>query len=357
MQSRRSSRPKFFTLEEREELNKTDVENRIGNNSKQKYKCGVNRFLRYCEERNINPVPTSKTLSHFVSEVSREIQPSSVNSYLTGISYHFSHSYPEVHANRLSTKVRDTVKGCTKSFSKPTTRANAMLLSDLDIAADFFKVSFDDLLFNTVLAMGFNGLHRLGELVEPDSENLRDDRRLIKRWSLKIIGKEEYASYDLPCSKADSGFSGTTVIIPPRPGSPNCPLQTLMRYVVIRDSAFPVNPSLLLRSNGHIPTRVWFMKRLHQVFGSKRSGHSLRAGGATAYAQAGVRMETIQRMGRWKSDAFESYIHGHPLLNHLAAQQELPSQRQGNRSNTNSSYLKGTLNPILKLIQNTPRVS
>lgn len=117
-----------------------------------------------------------------------------------------------------------------------------------------------------------------------------------------------------------------------------------MRYVVIRDSAFPVNPFLLLRSNGYIPTRSWFMKRLRQVFGTHRSGHSLRAGGATAYAQAGVRMETIQRMGRWKSDAFKSYIHGHPLLNHLAAQQEAPNRERAEHGSVpTSSYLPGTL--------------
>lgn len=214
MYNKNQKRPNFLSIQEHDDLNKLDVENIIGKNSKQKYKCGVNRFLRYCEERNISPIPTSKTLSHFVSEVSREIQPSSVSLYLTGISYHFSQSYPEVHANRISTAVRDTVKGCKKSFSTPTKRANAMLLSDIDIAADFFKVSFDDLLFNTIMGMGFNGLHCLGVLVEPDNENLRNDRRLIKSWSLEIAENEEYASYALPCSKTDSGFSGTTVIIP-----------------------------------------------------------------------------------------------------------------------------------------------
>lgn len=181
MYIKNQKRPNVLSLEEREGLNKLDVKNRIGKNSKQKYRCGVNRFLRYCEERNISPIPTSKTLSHFVSELSREIQPSSVSSYLTGISYHFSQSYPEVHANRLSNAVRDTVKGFKKSFSSPTKRANAMLLSDINIAADFFKVSFDDLLFNTIMGMGFNGLHRLGELVEPDNENLRDDYGMPQR--------------------------------------------------------------------------------------------------------------------------------------------------------------------------------
>ena len=70
------------------------------------------------------------------------------------------------------------------------------------------------------------------------------------------------------------------------------------------------------------------MKRLKTLFGEERSGHSLRAGGATAYAQSGVRMETIQRMGRWKSDAFETYFQGHPLLNLIAAQQQAPFASQ-----------------------------
>lgn len=198
-------------------------------------------------------------------------------------------------------------------------------------------------MFNTILALGFNSLRRPGELVEPDRQDLKDDRKPIKCWTLKIIGDEEYELYSLPCSKTDTEFSGTTVIIPARTGSVACPLPTLMRYVVIRDSAFPTNPSLLLRFNGYIPTRNWFMKRLHKVFGKKISGPSPRAGGATAFAQSGVRMEVTQRMNRWKSDAFESYIHAHPLLNLLASQQEACSHKLSTGSNANSSYLKGNL--------------
>lgn len=330
---------------EREELNKIDISNRISVNSKSKYQCGVNRFLRYCEERNLSPFPTETNLSHFVSEISREIQPSSVNGYLTGISHHFSSSYPQVLTNRMSIKVRNTVKGCQKSLSKSVKRANAMELSDLDVAADFFKLSFDDLLFNTIMGMGFNGLHRIGELVEPDRLSLKDDRKLIKRWSLKINKKEKYITYDLPSSKTDTHFSGVPVMIPERPNSKNCPYQLLVKYAGIRDSAFPTNPFLLLRSNGYIPTRSWFMKRLQQVFGDTRSGHSLRAGGATAYARSGVRMEVIQRMGRWKSDAFETYIHGHPLLNLLAAQQNAPFPTKDlGVAKPKSSNLPGELN-------------
>lgn len=175
-------------------MNKIDISNRISKSAKIKYKSGVNRFIKYCVDGNLEPVPTESNLSLFISEISREIKPKSVNTYLSGILYHFTHSYPEVKVNQLSAKVRDTMKGCQKTFSKPTIRVNAMELKNLDIAANFFKNTFNDLLFNTILSMGFYGLHRLGELVEKDREELKDDRGLIKQWSLRILGNEEFAS-------------------------------------------------------------------------------------------------------------------------------------------------------------------
>lgn len=321
-----------------------DLNNRIGKNTKNKYQSGVNRFFKYCEARNLEPIPTEKNLCHFISETSREIKPTSANAYLSGISYHFSESYPEIKNIRMSTKLKNTIKGCQKTFSTPTKRAEAFSMQDIKIAMDFFCESFDDLVFNTIIALGFNGLHRLGELVEPDRIELRDDRKVIKRWSLKIEEDESYFQYSLPFSKTDSLFDGTTVIIPARPTSSVCPVKTFMKYLIIRDEAFSTNPFLMIRSNGQLPSRGWFMKRLQQIFGETRSGHSLRAGGATAYAQAGVRMETIQRMGRWRSNAFETYVHNHPLLNAMSAHHEnIISVRNPNGGILDQATLKVSL--------------
>lgn len=299
---------------ERDSLNTTDISNKVGRNTKAKYQSGVNRFFKYCEARNIEPIPTEKNLCHFISETSREIKPNSANAYLSAISFHFSESYPEIKRIRMSSKLRDTVKGCQKSFSTLIKQANALSMDDVEKLAQVFNKSFDDLLFNTIVAMGFNGLHRLGELVEPDRIQLRDDRRVIKQWSFEVGKDDSYISYALPYSKTDSAFNGIPVVIPSRPSSLVCPVKTIMRYMEIRDEAFPTNHFLLVQSNGYLPSRGWFMKRLRYVFGNKRSGHSLRAGGATSYAEAGVRTEIIQWLGRWKSDAFETYIHNRPIL-------------------------------------------
>lgn len=185
----------------------------------------------------------------------------------------------------------------------------------------FFFKSFDDLLFNTILALGFNGLHRIGELVEPDCIGLRDDRKLIKRWTVTIEGVNKYARYMLPYIKTDVSFPGASVIIPSRPESYACALKCLILFLIMWDKAFSPHLLLLFCANGYTPTRTCFTKRLIQVFEKERSGRSVRAGGATAYAKSGVCMGVIQRMCLRQSDTFESYVQGHPLLDLLAAQQ------------------------------------
>lgn len=117
---------RILSYSEREILNGSDIDNWICENSKMKYQSGVNKLLEYCDSRNLEPIPTKMSLCHFISKVSREMQPSSLNTYLTGIVHHFAHSHPEVRDMRLSRRVRETVKGCSKSSATATRRAKAM---------------------------------------------------------------------------------------------------------------------------------------------------------------------------------------------------------------------------------------
>ena len=92
---------------------------------------------------------------------------------------------------------------------------------------------------------------------------------------------------------------------------PNRPFR---KYLQSRDKLFPFHPQLWLCADGSVPTRGWFIRRLHQHFPSDVGGHSLRAGGATALAQAGIPPHIIQAIGRWASDTFQIYIRHHPVL-------------------------------------------
>lgn len=87
------------------------------------------------------------------------------------------------------------------------------------------------------------------------------------------------------------------------------------RYLESRDLLFPHYPELWLRVNSHIPTRSWFNARFQQIFKNRGfSGHSMRAGGATALALAGAAPQLIQAAGRWSSDEFQKYIRIHPFI-------------------------------------------
>jgi hypothetical protein len=88
----------------------------------------------------------------------------------------------------------------------------------------------------------------------------------------------------------------------------------MRRYVQERDTKFPHHPQLFLRSDGTVPARDFFMRRIRDALAGGVGGHSMRSGGATALAIAGIPDNRIQAMGRWSSDAYQQYIRKHPAL-------------------------------------------
>jgi hypothetical protein len=171
--------------------------------------------------------------------------------------------------------------------------------------------SHDDLLFFVILLVGFHGLMRLGELVWPDKKSLQDYRKVTKRSSVELL--PEGFSFFLPGHKADRFFEGNRIVLQ-RNSSGDDLDSPFRKYLASRDSLFPFHPELWLREDGSIPTRSWFIRHLREHFPSDVAGHSLRAGGATALAQAGIPPHIIQAIGRWASDTFQIYIRHHPVL-------------------------------------------
>jgi hypothetical protein len=88
------------------------------------------------------------------------------------------------------------------------------------------------------------------------------------------------------------------------------------RYIESRDRLFPFHPQLWLKADGTIPLRFWFINRLHRYFGTNVAGQSMRAGGATAMAEAGAVPKLIKGAGRWSSTSFERYIRKNPIVLH-----------------------------------------
>lgn len=306
-----------------------DADQALASSTKSKYRSAVVSFLSFCSAEKLPPIPSVQTISAFISyscrrvsfRTGRRVSPRTVEAYLSGIASAFQPSLPRILEITNHPEVRKVLKGCKKQFSLPINRKEPLSIADIILVSSSSSASFDSLLFHTMLTIGFHSLHRLGELTVPDNPASRDDRKSISRLSVFVSECGSFARYILPYHKGDPFFLGSTIIISKSGIGGACPVSALLTYLSARDKLFISSPFLFITSNGSQPTRSWFLKRFHQIFDKSKSGHSMRSGGASALAQAGLPHEHIQDVGRWSSEAFKTYIRDHPIL-------RLPLQRR-----------------------------
>lgn len=276
------------------------------------YSSALNSYLTFCRLHNLDIDPTPRNLALYVTFQSTFINPKSVDSYLSGIANQLESHFPGVRAARKSMLVSRALQGAKRRYGVPTTRK--LPLTRDNLITVFFAYqphpSHDDLLFIAQSLIGFDCLMRLGELTWPDSTHLRDYRKVTMRHSVEWL--PDAASFWLPGHKADHFFEGNRLIV--RKGSGPNTYTSFTSYLTSRDSLFRARPELWLRADGSIPTRTWFIKRLRTFFPSAIAGQSMRAGGATALAEAGVAPNLIQTAGRWTSETFNRYVRKNVFL-------------------------------------------
>ena len=287
--------------------------NAIDASSAASYSSALQSYVTFCRSHNFPIDPTPDTLSFFTVFMCHHIKPSSVDAYLSGICNQLKPFYPHARSNRRHQLVARTLRGCKKLRAVAITRKRPLHRAELSILRDQYMSTsnHDDPLFFTILLVGFHALMRLGELVWPDKKALQDYRKVTKRSSVELLA--EGFSFFLPGHKADRFFEGNCIVLQ-KNASGDDPDAPFRKYLTSRDSLYPFHPELWLREDGSIPTRSWFIRRLRSHFPSDVAGHSLRAGGATALAQAGIPPHIIQAIGRWASETFQIYIRQHPVL-------------------------------------------
>ncbi|KAE9383110.1 hypothetical protein BT96DRAFT_769869, partial [Gymnopus androsaceus JB14] len=237
--------------------------------------------------------PTIDTLSFYIVYICHFIKPKSVSSYLSGICNQLEVFYPGICQNCAHPIVKRTLKGCKKIHNSVASRKRPLQRTELTEVFDKLhcSASFDDQLFLVLLYVGFFALMRLGELVFPDKLELQDFRKVIMRSS--FIADDDHIEFNLPTHKADRTFEGNRILIKST-GDNDDPVKIVQNYVHERDCRFPGLPHLWVRSDGSVPTRSWFIRRLRTSFSNNVAGHSLRSGGATWLASLGIPVELIQ---------------------------------------------------------------
>ena len=279
------------------------------------YSSALNSYLSFCEMHNFPIDPTPDTLSFFVVYMSAHIEPRSVGNYLSGICHELEAFFPNVRSNRRHMLVSRTLQGCKRLHSKPTTRKLPLPASIFTFIDQTMPTpaTHDQLLFVAMIKTGFRGLMRLGELTAPDNSRLYNPAKFTLRSSVEWLAVGFALSLPAGGHKTDKSFEGARIIIAEHPRTQvHAHFQS---YLAHRDASFPFNPYLWITSAGNVPTRQWFLRRLHALVDNRAfAGQSMHAGGATFLAECGVATHLIQACGRWSSDTFRIYIRKNPVL-------------------------------------------
>jgi len=277
------------------------------------YSSAVNSYFAFCSAHSFLIEPTPDTLSSYAVYMVHHIKPKSVSSYLLGVCSQLEPFFFDVWLHRHHWLVLKTLEGCHKMFPLSTSRKRPLTRSELADVSHQYSSSllFDDSLFLTLLLTGFHGLLRLGEFTWPDKRNLQDYQKVVMRNLVCVDPK--FFQFTLPGHKADRFFEGSLVLIQLTDLADD-PFVPFVKYLSLRDCCFPFCVELWLKGDGTVPTRAWILHLLQKHFQDNVGGHSLRAGGATALAEAGIPVHMIQAIGRWSSEAFQIYICCHPVL-------------------------------------------
>ena len=200
-------------------------------------------------------------------------------------------------------------------YSQPTKRKCALTSDDLELVSIALTSStlHDDKLFLAQLLTGFHALLHLSELVWPNNPKLHSLRKLVCCTSVQC--GPGFFSFLLHSHKSDKFFNGDWVLVDQQI-SGVAPVNAFSTYLTSHDSHFPFHPQLWLHANGSVPTCCWFATCLCEFFPSNVSGHSMHSGRVTALAIAGIPSSSIQAIGWWSSDAWQLYVHKHPVIVH-----------------------------------------
>ena len=160
--------------------------------------------------------------------------------------------------------------------------------------------------------MSFLGLMRCGEVTP---KTMRADNAILRIRSVTFtsLHDQDYMPVKLEVSKTDA-FRRTVTVHIGRTGHAACAYDAVKHLLSLRADATH-NDYLFIWSAGRLVMYNDFLKVIKELviaagipYPESYSGHSFRAGGATALANAGVPGHRIKLLRRWLSDAYQLYI-------------------------------------------------
>ncbi|KAL5505879.1 hypothetical protein EMCRGX_G007418 [Ephydatia muelleri] len=283
------------------------------------YATGIRRYQGFCHAFKLIPVPgTKETITLFAAHLSRTLNSRTIQDYVAAVSFlHHSMGYKSPASSNPTLRLAIRGVQCLQEpiHLKPTRLP--LTVEMLGHMLQRFEAAplkrHNRRMFRAALTLGFFGFLRVSEFT---LKNRRFDPRYHPTRQ-DISWTREGMHFFIKWSKTDQMGKGTTICIGRTKGRHTCPVAAMEAYRGC--CRCPIQPSPLFHFRDGRPLtsmsfRSTFLSLVEQCGynPAQYNTHSLRIGAATAAARAGLPTETIQKLGRWRSSAYQTYTR-HPL--------------------------------------------
>lgn len=284
-------------------------------NTKDTYRLGLQSFESFREEFKLNtiwPPPHSHVLLFvaYLSLMGKSHRTASCYVSAIGFRCKVLQSMPCNYSQSFVVKKMlegmKRLKG-TKDVRLPITLE--LLTNIIDKLPSVCFSAYEALLFAAAFSLAFHGFLRIGEIVYTKAGQVRQII-CVQDVKLHSLKNQQSIRIHITHSKSDQTGQGLFIDII-ETGTKICPVRLLKCYLKERPNT---SGPLFCHFNGKHVSRFQFSSVLNKalkVNGIKLYGyksHSFRIGAATAASARGASDEEIMKLGRWKSNAFRSYI-------------------------------------------------
>ena len=301
----------------------------IAPSTKRTYQAGMTRFVQFCAQFNLTPLPASHlTLRYFCAYLSPSVRNTTIKLYLSAIRFH--HIQHEHQDPTRDTLIQYVVKGIKRTQSLNTRQRLPITLQALKALKSALHNSpqfsyHDKRMLRAAFVVAFYGFLRAGEPCSKSVTSFDPDPTLL--WS-DVTTTTKAVMLHIRASKTDPFRHGCTITIGATATS-TCPLNAVQHYRAIHQHQ-PSSPAFTFQ-DGSLLTRQHLTVLLRELLllagldPEKYASHSFRIGAATTAAAAGLPEWQIQAMGRWTSDCYSRYIRI-PQSTLIRASQQLATQ-------------------------------
>ena len=290
----------------------------IARSTRAVYRTGWQRYVKFCQEHRQSPLPLSEqNLCRFAATLSKSVSWKTIRTYLSSLRFfQIQTGFPDPSLSSFP-RLTYVMKGIRKLTPEHQCKQRLPITMPLLLALHKVwsnpPVSYDHVILWGACCVGFFGFLRAGEFTCAPSD-ITDPPLSSGDVSVDSRADPQLVTLHLRQSKTDPFGVGCFIYLG-RTNTNPCPVAAVLNYLSVR----PSTPGpLFVFASGSPLTRAGLVDHLREslrqagIDSSQYSGHSFRIGAATAAAAAGYSDSAIQSFGRWKSDAFVSYIRTAP---------------------------------------------